>query len=106
MHDPYFMMTIMTRLSLMDYLRFQGNLNKFGLSLQRGLGGTPGGDPSVSLSSDATGTCRAGTSVRSPNLCEIPVGTTGTLHKELFFAVHPPHNLGRGYVGVSRVFFG
>ena len=67
-------------------------------------GGCSRGPPFVSLSSDATRTDRTGTSVRSENLSRVPVKLQGTLRKELFFAVHPPHNLERGYVGVSRVY--
>ena len=56
-HNPYFMMTIMIRLSLWDYLRFQGDLKEFSLSLQRGPGDTPGGSQcSLSLQGRLGGT--------------------------------------------------
>ena len=66
----------------------------------------PQGVPNVPLSGSATGTCRAGTSAHSVNLCGVPVELPVLYEKSCFFAVHPPHNLGRGYVGVSRIFSG
>ena len=89
-HDPYLMMTIMTWLSLMDYLRFQGNLNEFDPSLQGRLEGHPRGVPSVPLSSSATGTCRAGTSAHSVNLCGVPVELQVLYVKSCFLpSTHP-----------------
>ena len=93
-------------MSLRDYLRFQGNLNEYDPSLQGRLEGYPRGVPNVPLNSSATGTCRAGTSAHSVNLVRVPVELQVLYVKSCFFAVHPPHNLGRGYVGVSRVFSG
>ena len=90
-HNPYFMMTIVKQLLLTDYLRFQGDLKEFSLSLQGGLGGTPGGGvPEVSLSSDATRTDRTGTSVRSEDLSGVPVGPLVLYEKSCFLpSTHP-----------------
>ena len=56
-------------------------------------GGTwraPQGDPSVPLSSSATGTCRAGTSAHSVNLCGVPVELQVLYVKSCFLpSTHP-----------------
>ena len=71
-HDSYFIMIIMIQISVRDYLGSQGDLNEFGVSSQREQGGLQG-VPNTPLSSVATWTGRAGTSVHSAYLGGVPV---------------------------------
>ena len=67
-----------------------GESQRIGSKSPGETGGYSRGDPSVSLSSNATGTCRAGASVHSANLCGVPVELRVLYEKSCFLpSTHP-----------------
>ena len=103
-HDSYFIMIIMIHNISEELSGISGGSQRIWCKFPGGTGGNSRGVPSIPLSSIATWTSRAG----DQRALSLPwwgtSRTTGALQKELFFAVHPPHNLGKGYGGVSKVF--